>query len=357
LTQYPQLVPFNPQATPLDTQVTYTAQGHTAQETNSQSQKSYNYNAAERLTQYNSTLVNQTTASVEADYRYDPFGRRIAKTINEGGSAKTTYFIYSEGTLVGEADEQGHMVKAYGFNPIAVQGRLWSTDPVWQANVASSSLTDAGTTYYYLNTDAIETPMLAADRQGNVSWKATAESFGSTGILPDNNSITMNLRFQGQYFDEESGDHYNFMRSYDPRIGRYTQPDPIGLQGGWNLYAYVEGNPVSYTDPLGYVRQGGKTGQWWEYTDRNFQRWFHLCIKQSGDPDATRSELADAYAQWVQYGKPDGKNGCGGPPPPPIPTKTCDTCQKAATVVVVGGTAYLIYRCIRMIPSFNVAIP
>jgi hypothetical protein len=79
---------------------------------------------------------------------------------------------------------------------------------------------------------------------------------------------------------------------------------------------------LSYTvgltdsDPIGYARQGGETGQWWEYTDRNFQRWFHQCIKQPGDPDATRADLADAYVQWVQYGKPDGKNGCGGPPPP-----------------------------------------
>ncbi len=121
---------------------------------------------------------------------------------------------------------------------------------------------------------------------------------------------------------------------------------------GATIYSYVEGNPLSFTDPLGLARQGGKTGQWWQYTDRNFQRWFHQCVKAPGDPDATRADLADAYAQWVQSGKPDGKNGCGGPPPPPAPAETCgDACQKTATVVVVGGTAYVVYRCLRMLPS------
>nr|WP_081299746.1 RHS repeat-associated core domain-containing protein [Gilliamella apicola] len=48
-------------------------------------------------------------------------------------------------------------------------------------------------------------------------------------------NFKQNLRYQGQYLDRETGLHYNTFRYYDPDIGRFTQPDPIGLAGGFNL--------------------------------------------------------------------------------------------------------------------------
>ena len=89
-----------------------------------------------------------------------------------------------------------------------------------------------------------ETPTLGAKRFTNETTNPTT---GSTNIAP----VRFNLRYPGQYFDEESGLHYNYFRSYDPRTGRYTQTDPIGLEGGWNRFAYVDGNPLNRFDPDG----------------------------------------------------------------------------------------------------------
>jgi RHS repeat-associated protein len=66
-------------------------------------------------------------------------------------------------------------------------------------------------------------------------------------------SVEINLRFAGQYFDAETGLHYNYHRYYDPATGRYLTPDPIGLEGGINPYAYSENNPINYVDPYGLM--------------------------------------------------------------------------------------------------------
>jgi RHS repeat-associated protein len=255
LTQYPQLTPFNLQATPLDTQVSYTAQGHTASETNSQTQKSYSYNAAERLIQYASTPQGQATPSLEVGYRYDPFGRRIAKSVTEGASTTATYFLYSDSALMAEANEQGQLQKAYGFNPEMVPQDLWSPEPMWQANIANGSLTDTSTSYHYLHTDHLGTPVLATDKSGATTWKAVAEAFGASNTLPES-TITVNLRLPGQYLDQETGSHYNDQRDYRPNLGRYLQSDPTGLDGGFNMYAYVMQNPLNRIDPQGLADNG-----------------------------------------------------------------------------------------------------
>ena len=85
-------------------------------------------------------------------------------------------------------------------------------------------------------------------------WQAAYLPFGEAQLRVG--TITNNLRFPGQYFDAETGLHYNWNRYYDPATGRYISPDPIGLDGGLNLYAYVGNDPVNLVDPEGLWNWG-----------------------------------------------------------------------------------------------------
>lgn len=106
---------------------------------------------------------------------------------------------------------------------------------------------------YYFHNDHLGTPQTMTDQSGTVVWQAEYEPFGKT--TQGTATITNNLRFPGQYYDAETGLHYNWHRDYDPDTGRYLQPDPIGLEGGLNLYSYVDGNPVNRVDPDGLFWQ------------------------------------------------------------------------------------------------------
>ena len=100
--------------------------------------------------------------------------------------------------------------------------------------------------YYYIN-DHLGTPQRLITGEGTVVWQAAALPFGRTQVQLG--TVQNNLRFPGQYFDAETGLHYNWNRFYDPETGRYISADPIGLTGGMNLYAYVEGDPINAIDP------------------------------------------------------------------------------------------------------------
>ncbi len=103
------------------------------------------------------------------------------------------------------------------------------------------------------------------DSSGTVVWAADYKPFGQvdwTIVWPPDyggitvNTIENNLRLAGQYYDAETGLHYNYHRYYHPATGRYLTPDPIGLLGGINLYSYVQNNPINFIDPLGLFSWG-----------------------------------------------------------------------------------------------------
>ncbi|WP_173883071.1 MULTISPECIES: RHS repeat-associated core domain-containing protein, partial [unclassified Pseudomonas] len=167
-----------------------------------------------------------------ASYRYDPFGRRIAKTIK----SQTTEFFWQGDTLIAEHSADHHQSYIYepnSFRPLAL---LKGYGPE-----------DVKPFHYQL--DHLGTPQELTASDGEIVWSAHYRAYGQIAKL-DVNTVTNPLRFQGQYFDPESGLHYNRHRYYNPDIGRYLTPDPVKLAGGLNGYQYVP-NPTGWVDPLG----------------------------------------------------------------------------------------------------------
>ncbi|SFM92066.1 RHS repeat-associated core domain-containing protein [Halopseudomonas yangmingensis] len=109
-----------------------------------------------------------------------------------------------------------------------------------------------------LHSDHLLTARAATDANQKLIWRWHSDAFGvgeaeslTSASHPEAQSLTLNLRFPGQYHDQESGLYYNYFRTYDPSKGRYTQSDPIGLLGGVNTFGYVYSSPIGYSDPLG----------------------------------------------------------------------------------------------------------
>ncbi len=186
-----------------------------------QDSTTYSYSDLNRLAQ--ATNNGQTT-----DYLYNGRGER---TVKQGQTSTTLYHYDQSGLLLAETDEQGNSIRDY----------------VYLNGQRLAILDNTGT--YYIHSNHLDTPQVITDQNQTVVWQATYTPFGEANITTA--SIENNLRFPGQYFDQETNLHYNYFRDYDPSIGRYITSDPIGLAGGLNTYAYALQNPVFYTDPTG----------------------------------------------------------------------------------------------------------
>ena len=145
------------------------------------------------------------------------------------------YFHGDQGQLLGEYDGLNNRVQ----------------ETIWFAGMPVATVQSDGVAYY-VHADNLGTPRSITRPSDNFEvWRWHSEPFGSTAATRINPNFSFNLRFPGQYFDEETGYHYNWMRHYDPRTGRYLEADPIGLGGGLSRYGYVGGNPTSSIDPMG----------------------------------------------------------------------------------------------------------
>jgi len=191
----------------------------------------YTYDARNRLIQ----VASSTLSGVEGSYLYNANNMRVRKTTQTG----ITLYGWDNDRIFAEYDENGNAVQEtvyFGSTPIAL-------------------LQDNST--YRIYADQIDTPRVITDNQTNQTlWIWTSKPFGESkpneDVDGDQVAFNYNLRFPGQYYDQETGKHYNFNRDYNPVTGRYVQSDPIGLDGGMNGYGYSNNGPLNKSDFSGH---------------------------------------------------------------------------------------------------------
>ncbi|MEW6601012.1 MAG: RHS repeat-associated core domain-containing protein, partial [Nitrospirota bacterium] len=192
--------------------------------------RTYVYNQNQRLARVTDT------DTILGEYVYNGDGHRVKKYTNNGAWCKI-YQYDKNGLLIAESSSSGTIKAEY----IYINGR-----PLAKIE---------GDNIYYYHNDHLGTPMLMTDSTGQVVWQGEFLPFGEA--MSVSGSVTNNLRFPGQYYDEETGMHQNWFRDYRAEMGRYVEADPIGIEGGDNhLFIYVRNNPVNWTDSLGLFGPG-----------------------------------------------------------------------------------------------------
>lgn len=231
---------------------TYDGPGNMLTDAGSAGITGYSYNHAGRLQSV--TLGGVTTGT----YTYNALGQLVSRTKQNITPSGTVHYIHDlNGNLIAETDGNGNTVREYVWiehrgTKSAPQATGAATPLAVVAGVDTASPAD-----YLVHGDHLERPvMMTAAIRPPVSyaylhWFAAYTPFGTLqqtmGVIDTDN------RFPGQWYQLESGLHYNWHRHYDPTLGRYTQPDPLGLIDGPSRYAYALNDPTQLVDPRGEV--------------------------------------------------------------------------------------------------------
>ncbi|EOD9103073.1 RHS repeat-associated core domain-containing protein, partial [Salmonella enterica] len=233
------VVPFNRITSYRGLHYRYDEYGRVVEKRGRNGTQHYRWDAEHRLTE---VAVTRGDTVRRYGYVYDAPGRRVEKheLDAEGKPYNRTTFLW-DGMRLAQECRLGRSSSLYIYSD---QG---SHEPL--ARVDRAAPGEADEVLYY-HTDVNGAPEEMTDGRGNIVWEAGYQVWGNLTHEKETRPVQQNLRFQGQYLDKETGLHYNLYRFYDPDIGKFISGDPIGLEGGLNLYQYAP-NPLSWIDPLG----------------------------------------------------------------------------------------------------------
>ncbi|MFM0739968.1 type VI secretion system tip protein TssI/VgrG [Paraburkholderia xenovorans] len=255
-------------------------------------------------------------------YEYDALGRRIAKHHEPArGTPQTTLFVW-DGDWMAQEVRGGD--SAHDDRSVTYVAHPDHAGPLARL--------EGGAACHYV-TDHLGAPQELYDDRCKVVWAADFSAYGKTRHRFAQ-EVENPIRFPGQYYDVESGLHYNRFRYYDPQAGRYVSQDPIGLRGGWNNYIYADNLPTLRTDPRGLeaIEWGAGLGTMIEPGGGT--------LVGAGIGAIVDGLLLLAVATGL---KSDAKTEC------PSNKKTCPPCRTVTGRIVARGTVG--YRALDVIPD------
>ena len=177
-------------------------------------------------------------------YQYDALDRRIGKgrLKEDGGLEDEIRFVWDGSRLLQEVYARGRYTYVYADQD--------SYEPLAQIHNYTNFGFETYQEINYFHCDQIGIPREMTDKDGRLLWFGDYDGWGRLDSETNITGAHQPFRLQNQYCDAETGLHYNLFRYYDPNSGRFVNQDPIGLEGGENLYAFAP-NAQGWVDPLG----------------------------------------------------------------------------------------------------------
>ncbi|MEU7413449.1 putative T7SS-secreted protein [Streptomyces sp. NPDC042638] len=208
----------------------------------------YSWDAEDRLTQV------VTPDGTVWRYAYDALGRRVSKqhiAANGVDVLERVDFSWDGVSLCEQTTSWGSSADS-----VTLTWHLNGAEAVAQSErrtVAEASQEEVDARFFAIVADISGSPCELVDESGEIAWRSRTTNWGKRSWSVHSHAYTP-LRFPGQYFDAETGLHYNYLRYYDPEVGRYVSLDPLGLAPAANPATYVD-RPSVTCDPLGLAPQ------------------------------------------------------------------------------------------------------